>query len=304
MTMAALAMSVESPHSSVLVQEVLDALAPVEGGLVVDVTAGWGGHSEALLDAHPDRRVISFDRDPEAVRAASQRLSRFGARALVVHLPFSSLATWLAENRIGPVAGLLADLGVSSPQLDWAERGMTFRKEGPLDMRMDPSVGKTALDVIRECSQDELADLIYRFGEERRSRRVARCIKQALHEGALDTTLDLRRAVVRAVGPRRSGGVDPATRTFQALRIAVNDEMAELERLLGDAASVLAPRGLAAFISFHSLEDRQVKHAFRDGATWERVTKKPIVASDRERDENPRSRSAKLRVARRAGGPA
>jgi 16S rRNA (cytosine1402-N4)-methyltransferase len=197
------------------------------------------------------------------------------------------------------VDGLVADLGVSSPQLDEAERGMSFRLEGPLDMRMDPSEGETAADLIVRLSQDELADVIFHLGEERRSRRVARCIKQALDAGEVETTTDLRRAIVRAVGPRRVGGIDPSTRTFQALRLAVNRELEELSAALDAATKILKPGGVASFISFHSLEDRLVKRAFVQRQLWERLHKKPLRATDEEQAENPRSRSAKLRSARR-----
>ena len=179
---------------------------------------------------------------------------------------------------------------------------MSFRTEGPLDMRMDPDGDETARQLIERVSQDELADLIYTYGEERRSRRVARCIKQALERGELETTLDLRRAVVRAVGPRRVGGIDPATRTFQALRIAVNGELDQLKELLALAARVVAPGGIATFISFHSLEDRLVKRALRERSTWRALTKKPVVASAAEQADNPRARSAKLRAAERIQG--
>jgi 16S rRNA (cytosine1402-N4)-methyltransferase len=177
---------------------------------------------------------------------------------------------------------------------------MSFRLEGPIDMRMDPTQGATALDLIERCSQDELADIIYVFGGERRSRRVARCIKLALGDGKLVTTLDLRRAVVRAVGPQRVGGVDPATRTFQGLRIAVNRELDQLDALLKSLPKIVRPGGVAALISFHSLEDRRIKQAFLL-EPYERLTKKPVVASTFELDDNPRSRSAKLRAARIVG---
>jgi 16S rRNA (cytosine1402-N4)-methyltransferase len=176
---------------------------------------------------------------------------------------------------------------------------MSFRAEGPLDMRMDPTHGETALDLIDRLDDDELADLVYRFGEERRSRRIARCIKQARDAGELATTLDLRRAVVRAVGPARIGGVDPATRTFQALRIAVNGELDELAALLALAPRVVRPGGVVAILSFHSLEDRLAKRALRDRALWQPLSKKPLVPSDEEIADNPRARSAKLRAARR-----
>jgi 16S rRNA (cytosine1402-N4)-methyltransferase len=193
---------------------------------------------------------------------------------------------------------------LSSQQLADAERGMSFRSSGPLDMRMDPTRGETALELIERLSQDELANVIYELGEERRSRRVARCIKQAFEAGELKDTLELRRAVVRAVGPRRLGGVDPATRTFQALRIAVNGELDQLVSLLGVAKSLLAPGGIAAIISFHSLEDRLVKRAFLDRSSWHRLNKKPVLAGETELAENPRARSAKLRAAMRVDAEA
>jgi 16S rRNA (cytosine1402-N4)-methyltransferase len=284
-------------HLSVMPKEVLAALAPAPGDIFLDVTAGGGGHSEAILMAEPQARVVAFDRDPEAVAVCRERLAPFGARAQVVHLEFGEALEWMRAQGMPPAAGLVADLGVSSPQLDVAERGMSFRLQGPIDMRMDPSQGATALDLIERCSQDELADVIYLFGGERRSRRVSRCIKLALADGKLNTTLDLRRAVVRAVGPQRVGGVDPATRTFQALRIAVNRELDQLDMLLAQLPALVRPGGVAAIITFHSLEDRRVKQAFM-GERYERISKKPITASKPELDNNPRSRSAKLRAAR------
>src|SRR4029079_12803745 len=188
---------------------------------------------------------------------------------------------------ITQVAGICADLGVSSPQLDDAARGMSFRREGPIDMRMDPSEGEeTALELIDRLSDDQLADIIFQYGDERRSRRIARSVKRALGDNQLFTTLDLRRAIVRAVGPVRVGGVDPATRTFQALRIAVNREREELEHLLGVLPRIVEPGGVAAIISFHSLEDRLVKRATRDRSLWRPLTKKPVVPSDEEQNEN------------------
>jgi 16S rRNA (cytosine1402-N4)-methyltransferase len=204
-----------------------------------------------------------------------------------------------AELGLDQVDGLVADLGLSSMQLNDASRGMSFRRDGPLDMRMDRGHGQTARELIADSSVDELAELVSGLGEERRARRVARCIKQAETAGKLNTTLELRRAVVRAVGPARVGGVDPATRTFQALRIAVNDELVELEALLRAAERLVAPGGRIAVISFHSLEDRVCKRLLRRPGVWEPLTKKPITPGERELDENPRSRSAKLRVARR-----
>jgi len=289
-------------HVTVMALEVVQALGAERGGVVLDVTAGGGGHSAAILASAPHARVIAFDRDPAAVGAARERLAPFGERALVVHAEFSGVPDWVRDAKLDRVAGLVADLGVSSHQLSERARGMSFRVEGPLDMRMNPNEGETARELIERVSQDELADILYQFGEERRSRRVAACIKQALGAGALETTLDLRRAVVRAVGPHRIGGIDPATRTFQALRIAVNRELEELDSLLTALPDLLGEGGVAAIISFHSLEDRRVKRTFAERALWERLSKKPILASEGERAENPRARSAKLRTARRLGG--
>ena len=285
-------------HATVMKAEVVGALAP-RAGTFVDVTLGGGGHAEAILEASEDARVIGFDRDPSALEASRARLARFEGRVTFVHSAFGAIAEKLAELGVGAVQGLCADLGVSSPQLDDPTRGMSFRHEGPLDMRMDSSAGETALDLVARLSESELADVIYQWGDERRSRRIARHVKRALEAGELHTTLDLRRAIVRAVGPVRIGGVDPATRTFQALRIAVNDELGEVARLLAALPDVIAPGGVAAIISFHSLEDRLVKHAFQDKGAWAPLTKKPLVAADDEVATNARSRSAKLRAARR-----
>jgi len=279
--------------------EVVRALVPEDDALLVDATAGGGGHSLAWLESNPSVRVVAFDRDPAAIAVTRQRLAKFEGRATVVRATFDEVPAWLARHRPGPVDGLVADLGVSSLQLDDPARGMSFRREGPIDMRMDPDAPESALDLIARLDQDALADLVYELGEERRSRRVARCIKQSLARGELHTTVDLRRAIVRAVGPRRVGGLDPATRTFQALRIAVNDEMGQLSRLLSTAQQVVRSGGRAVFISFHSLEDRLVKRAFSERAVWQRLTAKPAVASELERARNPRARSAKLRAARR-----
>jgi 16S rRNA (cytosine1402-N4)-methyltransferase len=281
--------------------EVVEALRAVQGGLCVDVTAGYGGHCEAVLRTFPNMSVLAFDRDPQAVAACRQRLAPFGERFQVVHSEFSQLKAWLHRNGITQVDALIADLGVSSPQIDEGLRGLSFRFEGPLDMRMDPTRGETALELVQRLSQDELADLIFQLGEERSSRRIAACIKQALGAGDLKTTLDLRRAVVRAVGPQRSGGIDPATRTFQALRIGVNRELEEITSLLGQLHELLRPGGVAAIISFHSLEDRLVKRCFQERALWRRLSSKPLTPSSPEQDENPRSRSAKLRVVARTG---
>jgi 16S rRNA (cytosine1402-N4)-methyltransferase len=285
-------------HETVMKAEVVAALAP-RGGLYVDATVGGGGHAESILEAHPDARVIGLDRDDAAILAARSRLARFGDRVTLVKTPFGLVAEALESLGVQAVAGVCADLGVSSPQLDDAGRGMSFRREGPIDMRMDPTGGETALDLIGRLSDDELANVLYEYGEERRSRRIARSVKRALAEGQLETTLDLRRAIVRAVGPVRVGGVDPATRTFQALRIAVNAELDELSALLAALPRVLEVGGVAAILSFHSLEDRLVKRAFQHREEWEPLTKKPLSATEEESIGNPRARSAKLRAARR-----
>jgi 16S rRNA (cytosine1402-N4)-methyltransferase len=196
------------------------------------------------------------------------------------------------------VDGVLADLGVSSAQLDQQDRGFSLANDGPIDMRMDPTEGETALELIGRSDPETLANLIYRYGEEHRSRRIARSLKRAYEEGELETTGDLRRAVHRATGPKR-GRIDPSTKTFQALRIAVNEELADLEAFLGSMPSVLKMGGVVAVISFHSLEDRMVKHTFRDNDSLAPLTKRPMIATEDERQRNPRSRSAKLRAARR-----
>ncbi|MGE0786499.1 MAG: 16S rRNA (cytosine(1402)-N(4))-methyltransferase RsmH [Sandaracinaceae bacterium] len=287
-------------HATVMLRETLDALDPKSGGFYADATIGGGGHAEGILErSAPDGRLFGVDRDPSALMAARERLARFGDRVTLVHGAFSDLERLLNEHARPRIDGVVADLGVSSPQLDRAERGFSFRTTGPLDMRMDPTRGPSARDLIHETSERELADLIYQLGEERKSRPIARSIKRADEANELETTDDLRRAVVRAVGPQRRGGIDPATRTFQALRIAVNRELAELDALLEQLPSVLEDDGVAVVISFHSLEDRKVKRFFRGEPTLAPLTKRPLIADDAEQATNPRSRSAKLRAARR-----
>ena len=289
-------------HVTVLRDESIRAIAPRSGGFYVDATLGAGGHAEALLDAAPNTRLLGIDRDDRAHELARERLARFGDRVTFAQGPFSALESHLEKVGVHTIDGLVADVGLSSMQLDDAERGMSFRAEGPLDMRMDRSTGETVLELIQRLDDEELANVIYQYGEERRSRRIARCIKQAAAQNELRTTLDLRRAVVRAVGPSRVGGVDPATRTFQALRIAVNAELDELTALLEAAARVVRPGGVIAIITFHSLEDRIVKHGLRVPGIWEPLTKKPVIPTDEETTTNPRSRSAKLRAAQRVEG--
>jgi 16S rRNA (cytosine1402-N4)-methyltransferase len=287
-------------HTTVLRDEVVALLGPRPGGTYVDATLGGGGHTEAILEAAPGASILAIDQDPRAIENASKRLARFGSAVRFVQGRFSDLEAHLSAAGLTWVDGIVADLGISSNQLDDPSRGLSFRSEGPLDMRMGDTEGETALELIERLDNDELADIIYHYGDERRSRRIARCIQQALHAGELKTTLDLRRAVVRAVGPAKVGGIDPATRTFQALRIAVNHELEELEGLLASAPRLLSPAGVLAIVSFHSLEDRLVKRAFLEAGTWQRLTPKPIVASRAETDQNPRSRSAKLRAAKKA----
>lgn len=284
-------------HTTVMLREVVAALAPKDRGLYVDATAGGGGHTEAILLANESCRVIAFDRDPRAIAACERRLERFEGRVELVRSPFGNIVAELAQMGITQVDGVCADLGVSSPQLDDPARGMSFRREGPIDMRMDPTHGETALEMLDRMAEEEIADVIYKLGDERRSRRIAHSIKRALAAGDLVSTLDLRRAIVRATGPVRVGGVDPATRTFQALRIAVNGELDELTALLEGLESIVAPGGVAAILSFHSLEDRLAKHAFAKRDVWSPIWKKPLPPSDEEQTMNPRARSAKLRAA-------
>ncbi len=286
------------PHRPVLTDEIVAAIQPRSGGVYVDATLGAGGHTIALLGAGAGH-VIGIDRDRRALATAAERLDRLSPRVELRHARFSQLREELAALGIDSVDGVIADVGLSSMQLDVADRGMSFRREGPLDMRMDRDRGETAGELLERLTDDELTEVLLKLGEERRARRVARCVKQDLRTGRLETTMDLRRSVVRAVGPARVGGVDPATRTFQALRMAVNGELNELEQLMDAAAAVVVPGGVVAVISFHSLEDRIVKRKLRDDPLWQPLSKKPIVPGDQEVFENPRARSAKLRAAKR-----
>jgi 16S rRNA (cytosine1402-N4)-methyltransferase len=286
-------------HEPVMIRETLEAIAPRSGGLYADATAGGGGHSRALLEASaPDGRVLAIDRDPDAIAEVRRALASYGERALVVHGEYAELGEILQGIGLQRIDGLIADLGVSSHQLDSAQRGFSFGVEGPLDMRMDPTRGESAAELLQRIDERELADVLYQYGEERRSRAVARSILRARDQGELATTSDLRRAVVRALGPRRSR-IDPATRTFQALRIAVNRELDQLQALLDALPELLDDAAVGAIISFHSLEDRLVKRAFRGDSRLSPLTKKPVVPSEAEQAQNPRARSAKLRAARR-----
>jgi 16S rRNA (cytosine1402-N4)-methyltransferase len=265
--------------------------------VVIDATLGAGGHAEALLDAGA-QRVIGIDRDPVARELATERLSRFGERISVRGGLFSEVLAEMAETR-APVGGILLDLGVSSMQLNRSERGFSYRQEGPLDMRMSAE-GPTAASIVNEASEEELADIIYELGEERRSRRVASAIVRARSRHPIETTDELARIVSGAVGSRR-GSAHPARRTFQALRLAVNDELEELRRALPLSVRALAPGGRLVVIAYHSLEDRIVKRFFVETPELQVITRKPVRPSTGEVEENPRARSARLRAAERRG---
>jgi 16S rRNA (cytosine1402-N4)-methyltransferase len=284
-------------HIPVLAQEVLHWLQPAPGMTIVDGTLGGGGHTRLLAEKVGDTgRVIALDRDPAAVAAAEQSLR--GLPVCVAAARYADFSQVLNELGISAVDGLLLDLGLSSDQLADAERGFSFDAAGPLDMRFDRDEGEPASRLLERLRSEELADIIFRYGEERYSRRIARAIVEARQSEPIRTAEQLARLVRRCV-PRSADRIDPATRTFQALRIAVNSELGELERLLKTAPERIKPGGRAAIISFHSLEDRIVKEAFRSDERWEVLTKKPITASEAEIAANPRSRSAKLRVAQR-----
>src|SRR5262245_47789909 len=293
-------MSAPPRHVSVLPAEVLAYLDPKPGEVMVDATVGAGGHARLIAqELQPGGRLIGLDRDDAMLELARPRLE--GLPVTLLPGNFDSLRSVLDGLGLAAVDGVVADLGVCSDQLDAAERGFSFQQPGPLDMRMDPSRGEPARALLRRLSERELADLIYQYGEERFSRRIARRIVEVRKEQPLETTEHLadlvRRCVPRPKG--RRGAIHPATRTFQALRIAVNDELGALERLLEALPGCLKPGGRAVVISFHSLEDRQVKQAFRNKETWEVLTPKPIQAGDDEVRANPRARGAKLRAARR-----
>jgi 16S rRNA (cytosine1402-N4)-methyltransferase len=286
-------------HVSVLPVEVLDALVPSPGQVIVDATVGAGGHARLLAErVAPSGRLIGLDQDAAMLDSARPRLE--GLPVTLVHANFDQLRAVLADLGIPAVDGVLADLGVCSDQLDDPARGLSFQQPGPLDMRLDPTTGEPASALLRRLNERDLANLIYEYGEERLSRRIARRIVEERRRAPVETTEQLADLVRRCV-PRRKGphAIDPATRTFQALRIAVNDELGALDRFLAQLPRCVKPGGRAAVISFHSLEDRRVKHAFRDRDTWEALTKKPVEAGAAELENNPRARSAKLRGARR-----
>ena len=287
-----------------MVAEVLEHLAPARGGIFVDCTVGYGGHTKAMLDAGATT-VIGFDRDPSALAEARTVLAPYGSRVTLLHTDYRRMDEALDAQQIGTVDGLLADLGVSSMQLDSPGRGFSFRRDEPLDMRMDTTTGPTAADVIREADERTLADVIYEFGEDRHARRIARAITETRAHSPIVTTGHLADIVRRAVPRKGYSRIDPATRTFQAVRIWLNRELEGLDQFLIRAANRLGPGGRMAVISFHSLEDRIVKHTLRalqaDGAAGITVrTKRPEVPTEAEIERNPRARSAKLRAAEKA----
>ena len=309
----------ENGHVSVLLKETVDLVDPQPGDTIVDATLGLGGHSREILERQPKARLIGLDQDADAIEIAKQNLAEFGDRVTIVHTNFVNIREALVELEIDSVNGIIADLGVSSLQFDSETRGFSFRFDAPLDMRMDAE-GEypTAAELLQTLSQEEIANTIYQFGEERFSRRIARRIVERREAGnPVATTRELAELVERAVPRSKKDKIHPATRTFQALRIAVNNELGVLENFLSDSVESLAPGGRLAVISFHSLEDRIVKQTFlklsgrcqcpprlpicQCGAVKkvEILTKKPVVPTETELSENPRSRSAKLRAVRK-----
>lgn len=310
----------DADHIPVLLAEVLNGLQAQPGGRYIDGTVGGGGHTARILsECAPDGQVLAVDADPAAILRVAHLLPQAVAegRLLLVQGRFEEMAQIAEEQDFGPVDGILLDLGVSSFQLETGERGFSFSQDGPLDMRMDPTASLSAAEIVNTWPEFDLADLIFRYGEERRSRPIAR---QLVKNRPISTTLALAEIVERAVGGRRGSRTHPATKTFQALRIAVNDELGQLERVLPVALDLLKPGGRLAIISFHSLEDRLVKQWMQAEAqdfipdryhpyggtdrtpTLEIITRKPITPGPDELAANPRSRSAKLRIAERVKG--
>lgn len=290
-------------HEPVMVEEVLQHLEPARGGVFVDCTVGLGGHARALLE-HGASRLIGLDRDPSALAHAREALSGYADRVELVHRDYRDLAEVLDSRGILEVNGVLVDLGVSSMQLDSPGRGFSFRRDDPLDMRMDATSGATAADMLAGADEQTLANVIYEFGEERHARRVARAIVAARGDAPIETTGRLAEIVRRAVPRKGYTRIDPATRTFQAIRIWVNGELDRLDDFLGVAAKRLGPGGRLVAITFHSLEDRIVKHTLRALQAAGDITirtKRPVVPAESEVERNARARSAKLRAAERAG---
>lgn len=312
-------MKVENLHQSVLLQETINLLSPQPSDVFADATLGLGGHAEAILQTAEKVQVIGIDQDLQAIGFAEKRLKKFGERVSIFHENFSEIKRVLAKAKVEKVNGVLADLGVSSLQFDSAERGFSFRFDAPLDMRMDTdSDDETAAELLQRLSEEEIANLIYQYGEERASRKIARRIAWKVKIGEpILTTKELAETVEKAIGKKPKDKIHPATRTFQALRIAVNREIEILEDFIADAIDVLKTDGKLAVITFHSVEDRIVKQTFQKFAgkcscpprlpqcvcgaqkKVEILTRKPIAPSDLEIEENPRSRSAKLRVCKK-----
>jgi 16S rRNA (cytosine1402-N4)-methyltransferase len=302
------------PHLPVLYQEIITALAPTSSGRYVDATLGAGGHSWGILEAsQPDGQLLGLDLDPQAMALAKERLAQFGKRKTLVLASYTTLSEQLAKKEWESVQGIVIDLGVSSMQLDTPERGFSFRESGPLDMRFSPDQQVTAAEIINTFTEEEIADIIWQYGEEKNSRRIAKAICQAR---PLETTGQLADVIEKKLGKRQQK-THPATKTFQAIRIAVNQELRAIEEFLPQAVSALAPGGILAVISFHSLEDRLVKQYFRfeskdcicppqqpictcdHHATVTEVNRKPIVATEEEIKLNPRARSARLRIVKK-----
>ncbi len=291
-------------HQPIMVAEVLHYLNPHAGRIIVDGTVGTGGHSVAILPRLlPSGRLFAIDRDSEILHRTRQRLMEFSAVTQFVHGNYRNLPDMLRQSNIARVDGMLLDLGMSSVQVDSAGRGFSFSQKGPLDMRMDSTQERTAEMLVNTLTAEELAEILEQFGEERFARRIARHIVEARRTQRITTTTQLARLVVEAVpSAARHGRVHVATRTFQALRMAVNDELGALEAFLDQLPGLLNPGGRAVILTFHSLEDRIVKHRFVDGVRaghWTVLTKKPVVASEDEVAQNPRARSAKLRAIER-----
>ena len=303
-----------SRHFPVLLEEVIEGLNVRQGGVYLDGTLGAGGHAEALLSAHPGIRLIGMDRDPVALALAEDRLAAYRDRLTLFHNDFRFLDEVLDEGGVSSVDGIVLDLGVSSMQLDEGERGFSFANDGPLDMRMDPSHGESALTLVNEMDPVELANILYRYGEERRSRAIAKAIAREREVAPIETTGRLANIVAAVPGMGRMRNIHPATRTFQALRIAVNDELAAIEEAVPAGVARLAPGGRMVVISFHSLEDRIVKRGFRElerpcrcpkempecrcglVSAGKVITRRPLIPTEEEAERNPRSRSAKLRI--------
>jgi 16S rRNA (cytosine1402-N4)-methyltransferase len=289
-------------HVPVMTAEILQYLLPARGGVFVDCTVGLGGHTQALLEAGASR-VIGLDRDRDALASAHETLAPWGVRAELVHADYREFDAVLAARGIDLIDGALADLGVSSLQFDAPGRGFSFQRDEPLDMRMDQSSGETAADLVAQATEEALADAIFQYGEERSSRRIARALVEARRGARIDTTGKLAAIVRRSIPRRGPMGIDPATRTFQALRIWVNRELEGLDRFLESVVRRLRAGARLAVISFHSLEDRIVKHTLRAldrrDAIVRVLTKRPLVPGDDEVRRNPRARSAKLRAVER-----